>query len=98
MGSQGPGTHTSFMAATMHLRLDPNSRLHSNIERANAFRPVYFMRRKRHEIHLYLFQIDFNLARALRRIDMKHDAALPGNPTDCLDIIHYTNLVVHVHQ
>ena len=75
MSGQGAGTQAALMPAAMNLRLQTLLRARPDIQRADAFGAVDLVRRKRHQVHRPLRQVDRHFARALSRVDMEQRPA-----------------------
>ncbi len=71
MGRQGAGTQALLMAAAVHLRTHQHAGARPDIQRADAFRPVDLVRRKRHQVHGHRTQVDSQLAHGLRGIHVQ---------------------------
>ena len=56
------------------------------------------MRGKRHQVDFHLLQVDFDLAGALRGVDVKNDFALTADLADCGDVLDDTHFIVHMHD
>src|SRR5690606_28045645 len=67
-------TESAFVPAAVHLGFDPYARLAPDVQRANTLGPVHLVRREGHEIDLEGLQIDVDLARPLRGVDMENNA------------------------
>ncbi len=98
MRSQGAGAHAALVTTTVHLRLETNARLTTDIEGTDALRPVGLVRGKRHQVDLHLLQVDLHLAGGLGGIDMEQDAAHPGQLANGGDVVDGADLIVHVHH
>ena len=86
------------MPAAVHLRLEPDARLTSHIEGADAFRTVGFVRGQAHQIDWQGREIDIHTTSGLCAIDVKNDSAFTAQPADGFDVLDHTNFVVNEHD
>ena len=86
------------MTAAMNLRFNPNAGLTTYEQSADPFRSIGFVCRKTHQIHFDFFQVNFNLARRLRCINVQDDALRAGELANARNILNHANLVIDVHH
>src|SRR5580698_6944072 len=98
MGSERAGSQPPLLPAAKRHRLQQRPRDTSDVERADAFRPVDLVCIERQEInrqgpHVYRY-----LAGRLRSISMESDAPITAQRTDGANILNNADLVVHIHE
>src|SRR5450830_1415002 len=95
---QGARTQAALVAATVHLRFQAHARLAANVQRADAFRAIGFVRGKGHQVDLGFLQVDHDLARGLRRVAMEDDAFRAAEGADFIDRLDHADFIVHQHH
>ena len=86
------------MTATVHLGFKPNARLAANIQSADTFGAVSFVRRQAHQINGQCGHVDVNPTRGLRRIDMENDPVFTAQVANGSHVLNHANFVVHKHH
>src|SRR6185369_15941919 len=82
----------------MNLRFKSNPGLASDEERPYPFWAIGLVRGHAHQIYGQRRQVDLDLARRLRCIDVKYDAPLAANVTDRRDVLYYPYFVINQHH
>src|SRR5690349_14207049 len=82
----------------MKQRPQSERRILAYIQSADALRAVALMRREREQIDVHRLDVQWQFARALRRVDMKCHASLATNRAHCADILNHASLVIHMHE
>jgi len=85
-----------LLVASEQLCAEPHTRPH--IESAHAFWTVQFVGGEREEVHRHSRDIDRDLARGLRGIDVQGDAPFPCDLADPLERENHARFVVGVHH
>ena len=98
VGRQRARAQAAFVAAAVHLRLEPHPRVMAHVQRADALRPVGLVRGERHQIDRLPLEIDRDLAGRLRRVDVEDDAAFAADRAERADILNDADLVVDQHH
>src|SRR6266545_4252309 len=84
------------MAGTVNQRLQAHAS--ANVESPNALRSVKFVAGRRQQIHAELINVRRNLTDRLRRVSVKQNAVLAGDPGNVGDRLNGSNLVVSVYD
>ena len=86
------------MPAAVDLCFNSHFRFAANVQAADAFRAIDFMRGEGHQIDRQLAEIDRQFANALGSIDMEDDVTAAAEFADSRDILNNTYLVVYMHD
>ena len=86
------------MSPAVDLRRHRNRRLAADIQSADALGSIDLVRGEAHQVQAVALHIDWQLARALGRVRVEDDIAVPAKPTDGADVVDRAHLVVGVHD
>ena len=86
------------MPPTVHLGFEPNAGFAADVQRAHAFGAVGFMGGEAHQIDFRGRQINLDLARGLRRIDMENHPIAAANIAQRGQVLHHANLIIDQHH
>ena len=87
------------MAAAIDDRRQQHARIPAaDIESANAFRAVHFVRGKGSHIHIHFIDVERNLSGRLNRIGVEQDAAFARDLSDFLDVLNDADFVIRGHD
>src|SRR5262249_40432316 len=92
----GSGAEAALMMPAVEKLL--NTRAAADVESANAFGAVDFVRRERKEVDAKGLNIDRNFAGGLHGIAVKPDFGLASHAANFLERLHRAELVVGVHD
>ena len=95
---QRTGAETALVTTAMHLRLQADTRLATNIQGADTLRAISLVGREAHQVDLELLQVDIDLAGCLCGIDVEDDALLAADFAQLGDRLNDAHFVIDEHH
>src|SRR5471032_1151278 len=98
VGRQRARTQAALVATAVHLRFQAHARLAADVQGADAFRAVGFVRGEGHQVDFGFLQVDDHFAGRLRGVAVEDDALRAAQFADRVDRLDHADLVIDQHD